>query len=123
MKIPSPKFVAKVVAVTAFAVTGCFALLASASAKASFNAVPAEFNAQASLYRQHCAKCHGNDGHANTKEGRRTEADDLTEDSVKAMSTEKMTRIIKNGKGEMPGFGKKLSASQIAGMVQYVRGL
>ena len=76
-----------------------------------------------SLYRQHCSRCHGADGHANTKEGRRTEADDLTEDSVKSMSGDKMARIIKNGKGDMPGFGKKLSAAQITSLMRYVRSL
>lgn len=123
MKTLSPKFVAKVAAVAAFAVSGCFALMPSASANITSNSVPAEYDAQASIYRQHCAKCHGNDGHANTKEGRRTEADDLTEDRVKSMSTEKMTRIIKNGKGDMPAFGKKLTAAQISSLVGYVRSL
>lgn len=76
-----------------------------------------------SLYRQHCSRCHGADGHANTREGRRTEADDLTEDSVRSMPVERMTRIIRNGKGDMPGFGKKLNAAQIASLVRYVKSL
>ena len=123
MKTVSLKFVAKVTAVAAFAVTGCFAFIPASNSGVPENAVAAEYDAQASIYRSNCAKCHGNDGHSNTKEGRRTEADDLTEDSVKAMSSEKMTRIIKNGKGKMPAFGKKLTAAQVASLVGYVRSL
>ena len=123
MKTLSLRFVVKVTAVAAFAVTGCFALIPVSGKGVPANASPAEYDAQASLYRQHCAKCHGNDGHANTKEGRRTEADDLTEERVKAMSTDKMTRIIKNGKGKMPAFGGKLTAGKISGLIDYVRSL
>jgi len=39
------------------------------------------------------------------------------------MSTEKMTRIIKNGKGKMPAFGKKLTAAQVSSLVGYVKSL
>lgn len=34
-----------------------------------------------------------------------------------------MTRIIRNGKGEMPGFAKKMTAAQIAAVVAYVKTL
>ncbi|MFZ1702519.1 MAG: cytochrome c [Pyrinomonadaceae bacterium] len=117
------KISAKLMAIAAVAAMGVFAAIPSAKVSATAVEVNTEAVMQASLYRAHCARCHGNDGHANTKEGRKTEADDLTEDSVKAMSTEKMTRIIRNGKGDMPGFASKLKATQIAGIVRYVRGL
>jgi mono/diheme cytochrome c family protein len=38
------------------------------------------------------------------------------------MDAAKMARIIRNGKGDMPG-NKKLSAAQIAGLVRYVKTL
>lgn len=123
MKILSSNLIVKLVIVLAFAVSFGFGLIPASAGGVPANAVLGEYESQASTYRAHCAKCHGNDGRANTKEGRRTEASDLTDDSVKAMSTDKMTRIIRNGKAEMPGFGKKLSAAQIAGLVRYVRGL
>lgn len=122
MKILSSNLIVKLVIVLAFAVSCGFGLIPASAGGVPANA-RGEYESQASTYRAHCAKCHGNDGRANTKEGRRTEASDLTDDSVKAMSTDKMTRIIRNGKAEMPGFGKKLSAAQIAGLVRYVRGL
>lgn len=122
MKIIDLKQVVKIAAVAAVAVAGCFALIPASKPDFTPSAVSTESDAQASTYRANCARCHGNDGHANTREGRRVEADDLTEDSVKGMSDAKMTRTIKNGKGKMPAF-KKLSAAQISGLIRYVRSL
>lgn len=74
-----------------------------------------------SLYQANCASCHGGDGRANTPKGRETDADDLTTGKVQGMSAAKMSRIIKSGKGDMPGFGKKLTAAQIGQIVGYVK--
>jgi|CXWL01.1.fsa_nt_gi mono/diheme cytochrome c family protein len=123
MKSLKLKLTAKIAAVAVLSVSGCFTLFYSAHSVAASPEVLTDSVAQASIYRAHCARCHGNDGRANTKEGRRTEADDLTTDDVKGMATDRMARIIRNGKGEMPSFGKKLSASQITSIIRYVRGL
>lgn len=72
------------------------------------------------LYRQHCAVCHGTDGRSNTKKGRETEASDI---SGSGDSVDKIVRVITNGKGEMPGFRGKMSASQIASVARYVKTL
>lgn len=76
-----------------------------------------------SLYLANCSSCHGGDGRANTPKGRETDADDLTTGKVQGMSASKMSGIIRRGKGEMPAFGKKLSAAQISQIVSYVRSL
>ena len=76
-----------------------------------------------SVYNQNCSICHGADGRSDTPKGRETDADDLTTGGVKGMGSAKMTRIIKNGKGDMPGFGKKLTAAQIAQVIGYVKSL
>ena len=76
-----------------------------------------------SLYRAHCAECHGNDGRANTKRGRETEATDLTAPEVKDDAHDKVVRIITNGKGDMPGFKRKLSSAQIASIARYIKNL
>ncbi len=123
MKTNKLKLTLKLVLVLAASVTGAISLIPAAGSVAAANATFESNVESRTLYRQHCSRCHGADGHANTKEGRRTEADDLTEDSVKTMSGDKMTRIIKNGKGDMPGFGRKLSAAQISSLVRYVRTL
>ncbi len=76
-----------------------------------------------SLYVAHCSSCHGGDGRANTPKGRETDADDLTTGKVQGMSVSKMSGIIKRGKGDMPAFGKKLSAAQITQIISHVKTL
>jgi len=90
---------------------------------ASSNMASAAGNASPkSLYNANCARCHGADGHANTPKGREMDADDLTSGKAKGMSAATMSRIIKNGKGDMPGF-KKLTAIQVSQIVGYVKSL
>ncbi len=112
----------KILAVTAFAATAAFAMIPRTAAYVPLSFESGENVAQASIYRANCARCHGNDGRSNTKEGRRTEADDLTDESVKNMDAAKMARIIRNGKGDMPA-NKKLTAAQVTALVRYVKGL
>jgi cytochrome c6 len=76
-----------------------------------------------SIYSQNCSRCHGSNGKGQTKQGRKIEADDLTSSEVKGISDAKMTRVITNGRGKMPGFGKKLTAQQITQVAGYVRSL
>lgn len=76
-----------------------------------------------SLYLQNCARCHGSSGRANTTEGRQLEAADLTSPEIKGKSSASITRTIKNGRMDMPAFGKKLTPVQIASLVKYVRTL
>ncbi|MBP7415573.1 MAG: cytochrome c [Pyrinomonadaceae bacterium] len=113
------KSVFKIAAVSLFLAIGCFGLIPTATSEKVSAVETAEL---ASLYGTHCASCHGGDGRANTPKGRDTDADDLTTSKVQNMSSSKMTRIIKNGKGDMPGFAKKLTAAQIAAIVQHVKG-
>lgn len=82
-----------------------------------------EMNSPRTLYVQNCSKCHGADGKGDTPKGRELDADDLTSRKVKGKSTPSISRTIKNGKGDMPGFGKKLTASEIASIAAYVRSL
>ena len=113
------KSVFKITAVSLFLAIGCFGLIPTATSEKVSAAETAEL---ASLYGTHCASCHGGDGRANTPKGRDTDADDLTTSKVQNMSSAKMTRIIKNGKGDMPGFAKKLTAAQITAIVRHVKG-
>ena len=110
----------KIVAVSLCLAIGCFGLIPAASTSEKVSA--AETVELASLYGTHCASCHGGDGKANTTKGRETDADDLTTSKVQNMSAAKMTRIIKNGKGDMPGFAKRLTAAQITAIIRHVKG-
>ncbi|MBX3298163.1 MAG: cytochrome c [Acidobacteria bacterium] len=93
------------------------------SAAAAGTATEGLSASQASTYRQHCAKCHGNDGRGDTPKGRELDADDLTTAKVKRMSSSRLAAIIRNGKGDMPAFSKKLTAAQVAELVKYVKAL
>ena len=111
----------KIAIILTIGVTGCWALIPRSEAMSVSELTESE--SQASVYRAHCARCHGADGHSNTPAGRETDADDLTSAKVKNLSTSRMTQIIKNGKGDMPAFGRKLSAAQISGVIRYVKTL
>ena len=107
-----------IISVAAIFVTAIFSANRVAVSAASSSSV-----SQKGVYNANCASCHGRDGKANTPKGRTTEADDLTDSSVKSMSDAKIARIIRNGKGEMPGFAKKMTAAQITAVVAYVKKL
>src|SRR5688572_14346940 len=76
-----------------------------------------------SLYLQNCARCHGADGRANTPWGRKLEAPDLTASDVQSKSLSNIQRAVKNGRPNMPAFGKRLSPAQISAVARYVRSL
>jgi mono/diheme cytochrome c family protein len=72
-----------------------------------------------SLYTQNCASCHGANGKAQTRLGKKLDADDISGGT----SASKTTRVVTNGKGKMPSFKKRLSAAQIAQIAGYVSSL
>lgn len=77
----------------------------------------------ASLFNSQCAKCHGRDGRANTKQGRQMHTRDITNaEWQNDVSDERIFNSISRGKGKMPAF-KKLSDAQIDSLVSYVRHL
>lgn len=75
------------------------------------------------LYLNNCARCHGADGKSDTELGRLNDAPDISGGRAARMSSAKLTRLITNGEGSMPGFRKKLTRAQIASLVNYVREL
>jgi mono/diheme cytochrome c family protein len=78
----------------------------------------------AELYAKNCSKCHGSDGRAKGLKARATGTRNLTDPQwQERVSDERIFNTINNGKGKMPGFGKKLSEAEIDSLVQYVRGL
>jgi mono/diheme cytochrome c family protein len=74
----------------------------------------------ATIYAQNCARCHGNDGRAQTPKGRQVDAVDLTSDEW-TPDYARDTRIVTKGKGSMPSFKNKLTAAEISAVVQYIR--
>jgi len=75
------------------------------------------------IFMIECARCHGGNGRAETPEGLDLAATDLTSERVKKMSRKKITEVIINGKGAMPGFRNKLSRKEIAALAGYKKTL
>ncbi|HMA18960.1 MAG TPA: cytochrome c [Thermoanaerobaculia bacterium] len=71
------------------------------------------------LFKEYCAKCHGEDGTANTPKGRQLMAQDFTDPEWQADKTDaKMIKQVTEGGEDMPPFGKKLTKEQIESLVK-----
>jgi mono/diheme cytochrome c family protein len=76
------------------------------------------------LYAKYCASCHGRDGRAKTSKAKLNHARNLADaDWQERVSEERIFNAILNGKGKMPGYGKKLSEQEIDLLVSFIRGL
>ncbi len=84
----------------------------------------ADAPARSELWVSHCAKCHGLDGKAQTEEGKKKGARDLTNGKwQRTISDERMIRSITRGRDMMPAWGKVLTPEQIRELVKEVRSL
>ena len=71
------------------------------------------------LFKQYCAKCHGEDGKASTPKGKQLMARDFTDAEFQAGKTDaKLVKTVTEGDEDMPPFGKKLSKEQIDSLVK-----
>lgn len=71
------------------------------------------------LFKEYCAKCHGEDGKANTPKGKQLMAQDFTDADWQAEETdEELIKIVTRGGEDMPPFGKKLTKEQIESLVK-----
>lgn len=78
------------------------------------------------LFNRNCARCHGADGRGDTPSGHLFKAPDFTDaewwkKNSDTTSVGDLRSIVARGKGSMPGFGKKLTRSQIKLLVERVR--
>jgi mono/diheme cytochrome c family protein len=84
----------------------------------------ADVPARSDLWVSHCAKCHGMDGKAQTEEGKKKGARDLSNGKwQRTISDERMIRSITRGRDMMPAWGKVLTPEQIRELVKEVRSL
>lgn len=79
-------------------------------------------------FEKHCASCHGKDGKAQTRLGRKSGAKDLTDKESQAKLTDedafkgiKFGRKNSKGEEKMDAFGSELSDAEITALVAYVR--
>jgi mono/diheme cytochrome c family protein len=71
------------------------------------------------LFKEYCARCHGEDGKAQTPKGKQLMAQDFTDAEWQEDETdEELIGIVTKGGEDMPAFGKKLSKEQIEGLVK-----
>ena len=78
------------------------------------------------LFNRNCARCHGADGRGDTPSGHLYKAPDFTDTdwwkkNSDITSTKNLRAVVAKGKAGMPGFGKKLTKSQINLLVERVR--
>jgi len=75
------------------------------------------------LFKERCARCHGADGRGQTVVGAMLDVPDFTDKAwwKDDVEDEGLIESVRNGKGAMPKFGKKLTGQQIALLVAYLR--
>ncbi len=75
------------------------------------------------LYNRNCASCHGKSGLGDGPKARMldTFAGDFSADYFQNQTDGEIFYKTKEGRGEMPGYGKKLSDEDIWHMVNYMR--
>jgi mono/diheme cytochrome c family protein len=75
-------------------------------------------------FNANCASCHGGDGRTNARRAMMLKIDPKKL-YLKAseMNKTEMIAITKTGKDKMPAFENKLNEDQIAGIVDYTKGL
>jgi mono/diheme cytochrome c family protein len=86
-------------------------------------AAPAFGQSGASLFKSHCAGCHGADGKAETGIGKSMHMRSFASPEVQKQSDKELTAWIADGKGAMPAYKDKLSGAQIKELVGHIREL
>jgi mono/diheme cytochrome c family protein len=74
---------------------------------------------EASLFRQNCAICHGNEANGKEIDGKLVPS--LRYGVAAKKSEEEIYQQIKEGKLPMPAFKDQLSEKEIRGMVEFIR--
>lgn len=75
------------------------------------------------IYTQHCAMCHGQDGKGETPIGKKFQIPDLHSAAVQTKTDAELTQIIDNGKQKMPAFKTQLKPEQVKDLVAFVKAM
>jgi mono/diheme cytochrome c family protein len=71
------------------------------------------------LFKKNCAKCHGENGRAETTRGQNLRARNFTDAEWQAGVTDaELIKSVTEGKDDMPPWGKKLTPEQIQSLVK-----
>jgi len=94
-----------------------FAVIGAIGMKAF--AAPPDAPQPSELFKQYCAKCHGDSGKGDTAKGKQLKARNFTDAEWQAgESNADLIKSVTEGKDDMPPFGKKLTAEQIESLVK-----
>ena len=104
-----------VLAFIAFSVSAC---IKPQSARKNFVIADSK-SYEASIYRQHCAICHGNEANGKEIDGKLVPS--LRYGEAVKRSEEEVYQQIKEGKLPMPGFKHQLTEKEILQMVRFIR--
>lgn len=72
------------------------------------------------LYSYHCAACHGTDGSGQSYISHYSGMPSVGNLQSPTSETEEQLRIIREGRGAMPAFGKRLSEAEIQTLHQHI---
>jgi cytochrome c6 len=81
----------------------------------------AAFADGAALYKTKCAACHAADGSGNTTVGKNLKVKPFGSPEVQKSTDAELTKIISDGKGKMPAYGKKMTPAEIESLVAVIR--
>jgi mono/diheme cytochrome c family protein len=109
---------------TVFAAFAAVSLAAIVAEPRVAGAAPDKADMGTPLFVQKCAKCHGEDGKAQTEKGKKMKAQDFTDpDFQQHKKDEQLVDAITNGtEMDMPAFGKVLTPEQVESLLKVVRG-
>jgi mono/diheme cytochrome c family protein len=109
----------KIFLVVIFLVSGFVATEAQKPALSTAKAKEAK-----KLFKLRCAKCHGTDGAGDSPYGKIVGATNLRDPKwQEKVDDDRLMNSIKHGRGQMPGFNKKLTDDQIDSLALFVRTL
>ena len=86
-------------------------------------ATPDEFAAVRPIYKENCARCHGENGDGGqvTEQGKKLKVPSLKAEHALKHSDQDYVEQIMNGGDGMPAFKGKLQPDQVDGLVKFVR--
>jgi cytochrome c6 len=100
-----------------------FGLFAASALMLFLVSAPMQAQDGAATFKAKCAMCHGADGKGETPIGKKMGVHSFASPEVQKMSDAELTQTIEKGKNKMPAYGGKLPASEIKGLVAYIRQL
>lgn len=109
----------KIIVILSFLLSGIFACSSGKATRREFN-ISESKSYEASLFRQNCAVCHGQEANGKAMADGKPVPSLRYGDAAKK-SEEEIYNQIKEGKLPMPAFKNQLSEKEIRQMVQFVR--